>query len=264
MISHVTIGSNDIPASRAFYDALLATLGLQQVAAYKVSTAYARSRETAPWIWVVRSYDRKPASVGNGCHVAFAADSDETVRRFHATALAKGGSDEGAPGLRDRYDADYYCAYVRCPEGNKLQAVHYGEGRGWVPGQEALSHVTLGTNDLARSSAFYDKLASVLGLERLYATDNATAYCKPGTQKPAVTTRKPFDGKPATVGNGFHVAFLADDRASVRAFHETALAEGGADEGAPGPRPLYGDRYYGAYVRDLDGNKLQAVCYRPE
>ena len=71
----------------------------------------------------MRSYDRQPACVGNGCHVAFAAESEEAVRRFHATALDKGGSDEGAPGLRDHYAADYYAAYVRCPEGNKLQAV---------------------------------------------------------------------------------------------------------------------------------------------
>ena len=106
MISHVTIGSNDIPSSRAFYDALLATLGLRQVATYKVSTAYARSKETAPWVWVMRTFDRQPACVGNGCHVAFAADSEEAVRDFHATALAKGGSDDGAAGSR----AVFFCA----------------------------------------------------------------------------------------------------------------------------------------------------------
>ena len=86
----------------------------------------------------------------------------------------------------------------------------------------------------------------------------------PETQKPAFSIRRPVDGRPATWGNGNHVAFLAKTRALVDEFHARALELGGADEGAPGPRPHYGPTYYGAYVRDLDGNKLQAVCYAPE
>jgi catechol 2,3-dioxygenase-like lactoylglutathione lyase family enzyme len=74
----------------------------------------------------------------------------------------------------------------------------------------------------------------------------------------------PFDGRPAARGNGWHCAFLAPSRAAVDAFHAAALAAGGSDEGAPGPRPQYSDNYDGAYVRDTDGNKLQAVCYHPE
>ena len=70
-----------------------------------------------------------------------------------------------------------------------------------------------------------------------------------------------FDGKPATCGNGTHVAFLAKDRATVDAFYTAALAQGGSDEGPPGLRAHYHPNYYGAYVRDPDGNKLQAVCH---
>lgn len=73
-----------------------------------------------------------------------------------------------------------------------------------------------------------------------------------------------YDKKPATVGNGTHVAFLAKTRAQVDAFHATALAHGGTDEGPPGLRPHYHSNYYGAYVRDPDGNKLQAVCHYAE
>ena len=75
---------------------------------------------------------------------------------------------------------------------------------------------------------------------------------------------KPLNQEPATYGNGTHVAFLAPSHAAVDAFHAAALAEGGQDEGAPGPRPHYHKDYYGAYVRDPDGNKLQACCHKPE
>jgi catechol 2,3-dioxygenase-like lactoylglutathione lyase family enzyme len=72
----------------------------------------------------------------------------------------------------------------------------------------------------------------------------------------------PFDGKQAVAGNGVHAAFAASSRAVVDQFHALALANGGTDEGAPGLRPHYHPNYYGAYVRDPDGNKLQAVCHR--
>ena len=72
----------------------------------------------------------------------------------------------------------------------------------------------------------------------------------------------PFDGGRAAPGNGPHAAFLAPDRAAVDAFHAAALAHGGTDEGTPGLRPHYHANYYGAYVRDPDGNKLQAVSHR--
>jgi len=70
-----------------------------------------------------------------------------------------------------------------------------------------------------------------------------------------------FDGYPASNGNGSHIAFLAKDRETVDAFYAAALEHGGTDEGAPGLRPQYHAHYYGAYVRDPDGNKLQAVCH---
>ena len=75
---------------------------------------------------------------------------------------------------------------------------------------------------------------------------------------------KPYDGNAASVGNGTHVAFLAPSREAVRRFYDVALALGGQDEGAPGLRPQYSETYYGTYVRDPDGNKIQAVCYAPD
>ncbi len=259
------MGSNDIARSRAFYDPVLATLGLSLQAAYKSAFAYARAKSTYPWIYVMRPFDRLPATWGNGTHLALMADSEAAMRAFHETALANGGRDEGAPGLRAHYAPDYYAAYVRDPDGNKLQAVYYGEGRIMAAGQQGVSHVTLGTNDLERARRFYDGLLAVLDIGRLYDDgDQGTAYARPGSQKPSVSTRRPYDGRPATWGNGSHVAFLAPTRAAVDAFHAEALALGGLDEGAPGLRPQYSETYYGAYVRDPDGNKLQAVCYEPE
>ncbi len=78
---------------------------------------------------------------------------------------------------------------------------------------------------------------------------------------PKLFVLPPFDGAGQHPGNGWHAAFLAADRATVDAFHAAAMAAGGSDEGAPGLRPHYHPNYYGAYVRDPDGNKLQAVCH---
>lgn len=109
------------------------------------------------------------------------------------------------------------------------------------------SHITLGTNDLDRARAFYEPVMATLVFGELAG------------QKLFIVS--PFDGGTAGHGNGTHTAFLAGSRAIVDAFHAAALVHGGSDEGAPGPRPHYHANYYGAYVRDPDGNKLQAVCH---
>lgn len=128
------------------------------------------------------------------------------------------------------------------------------------------SHVTLGTNDMARARVFYDAVLTTLGLKRLADFGEAgIAYGRPGEHDALVPfwVLTPFDRGRATFGNGTHVALLAPSRAAVDAFHAAALAEGGSDEGRPGLRPAYHAHYYGAYVRDPDGNKLQAVCHDP-
>lgn len=122
------------------------------------------------------------------------------------------------------------------------------------------SHVTLGTNDLARAGVFYDAVMAVLGHPIMFKRPDSLAYGLPAGEKFFIMT--PFDRGAAVPGNGAHVAFIARDRMTVDAFHAAALANGGTDEGAPGPRPHYHANYYGAYVREPDGNKLQAVCHR--
>ncbi len=128
-----------------------------------------------------------------------------------------------------------------------------------------LSHVTLGTRDLARAIGFYGPLLSLLGLHQVAAEPDAgvVGYGKAAEETPHIYVMRPFDGAPATPGNGVTTAFEAPDRATVDEFHRLALELGGRCEGPPGLRPHYHPDYYGAYLRDPDGNKLCCVCHRP-
>lgn len=121
------------------------------------------------------------------------------------------------------------------------------------------SHATLGIDDFARSEPFYDAIMAVLGHPELVRYDAGKGYGTP--TGPKLFIGPAFNRDPMSVGNGSHLALIAQDRACVDAFHAAALAHGGTDEGAPGLRPHYHPNYYGAYVRDPEGNKLQAVCH---
>ena len=118
-----------------------------------------------------------------------------------------------------------------------------------------MSHVSLGANDFARATKFYDAILATVGAKRLMEHPGAVAY---GKVYPEFWVQTPIDGKPATTGNGVHIAFLAPSREAVHAFWEKAIAMGAAADGAPGPRPHYGEPYYGCFLRDLDGHKIEA------
>ena len=117
-----------------------------------------------------------------------------------------------------------------------------------------IGYVTLGTKDFARATRFYDTLLAEVGATRFMELENFIVW---GNGGPAglLAVTKPFDGKPATVGNGVMVALAARSRAHVDAIYRKAIELGATDEGAPGPR---GDNFYAGYFRDLDGNKLNA------
>ena len=120
-----------------------------------------------------------------------------------------------------------------------------------------IGYVTLGTDDIERAAAFYDELLREIGASRFMETDTFIAWAvSPG--KPALSVTKPFDGNPATVGNGVMVALAVDSQEKVDEVHKRAMELGGKDEGAPGPRGDGG--FYAGYFRDLDGNKLNAFC----
>jgi len=117
-----------------------------------------------------------------------------------------------------------------------------------------IGYVTLGTNDLAKGAKFYDAIAALLDTPRMMEFDTFIAWGKPDSGA-GIGLTKPFDGNAASVGNGVMVALAARDEAHVREIYETALANGGTDEGAPGQRS---PEFYAAYFRDPDGNKLNA------
>lgn len=118
-----------------------------------------------------------------------------------------------------------------------------------------IGYVTLGTNDLARAAKFYDALCGEMGVGRMMEFDGFIAWGEPGGGA-GIGLTKPFDGGAASIGNGVMVALEAKDKEQVQRLYDIALANGGSDEGAPGPRGEGG--FYAGYFRDPDGNKLNA------
>ena len=123
------------------------------------------------------------------------------------------------------------------------------------------SHVTIGSNDIAKAKPFYDELLKPLGLVRHLDFPMAVGYGRPDG-RPQLWVLSPLDKQAATVGNGVTIGLEADNRGSVDAAYKAAMSAGAKDEGAPGLRPHYHPDYYGAYVRDLDGNKICVVCHK--
>ena len=119
-----------------------------------------------------------------------------------------------------------------------------------------IGYVTLGTNDLERAARFYDALLGEIGAKRMMQTDRFVVWFV-APDKPALGLFKPFDGQPASVGNGTMVALLAPSAEVVEQVHKLALVMGGQNEGDVGPR---GEGFYGGYFRDPDGNKLCVYC----
>jgi catechol 2,3-dioxygenase-like lactoylglutathione lyase family enzyme len=126
-----------------------------------------------------------------------------------------------------------------------------------------LDHVSLGVSDLDRSRRFYDAALRPLGLVRIVDFGRGSDYgAAPGSLGVEFTvTRETGVQAPAP---GIHLCFRAPSRAAVGEFHAAALAAGGRDDGAPGLRPRYHADYYGAFVQDPDGHRVEAVCHAPE
>jgi catechol 2,3-dioxygenase-like lactoylglutathione lyase family enzyme len=121
-----------------------------------------------------------------------------------------------------------------------------------------IGYVSLGTSDLDRAAAFYDALLGEIGAKRMMQSDRFVVWFV-APDRPALGVFKPFDGRPATAGNGTMVALVVDSPARVDALHRKALELGATDEGAAGPRGIPG--FYAGYFRDLDGNKLNFYCF---
>ncbi len=128
------------------------------------------------------------------------------------------------------------------------------------------SHVFVGVANFERALAFYSAVFEVLGIEQRFVETNKpwAGWQTSGGPRPLFVIGHPFDRQPHQAGNGQMAAFSARSRAQVDEAHRQALSMGGVDEGAPGVRLEYHAHYYGAYFRDLDGNKLCVVCNEAE
>ncbi|CUA93703.1 VOC family protein [Pannonibacter indicus] len=124
---YITLGTRDLAASIAFYDAVLATVGWASHAQFPGWQGYSKDgKGEGVTVWICEPFNGEPASAGNGTMAAFPAASPQEVDAFHAAAMAHGGLDEGAAGPRPHYGPDWYAAYLRDPSGNKIAAVFNG------------------------------------------------------------------------------------------------------------------------------------------
>lgn len=129
-----------------------------------------------------------------------------------------------------------------------------------------LSHVHIGITDFDRAFAFYQGVMAELGLVVKFSEPEIpwAGWMRPGVDRPLFLIGRPYNGQPASPGNGNMVALLAPSRAAVDRCYAKAIASGATSEGTPGLRPRYHPNYYGAYFRDPDGNKLCVCCHDPE
>jgi catechol 2,3-dioxygenase-like lactoylglutathione lyase family enzyme len=122
MIHHVSLGTNDLDKAKVCYDAVMARLGLRLIKKSERILAYGL---TESLFSLEQPADGKPARPGNGTHVAFHAGHRNVVDACHRAGIDNGGIDDGAPGIRAEYDAHYYAAFLRDPDGNKIEIVTF-------------------------------------------------------------------------------------------------------------------------------------------
>lgn len=122
MIDHVSIAVRDLKVSARFYEPLLATLGLTRLREWPTSIGYGKKY---PEFWINERKDLEPVGAENGAHVCLRAREPAAVDAFHAAALAAGGTSDGAPGFRAEYHESYYAAFIRDPDGNRIEAVTF-------------------------------------------------------------------------------------------------------------------------------------------
>ncbi|HEY3638845.1 MAG TPA: VOC family protein [Rhizomicrobium sp.] len=126
-----------------------------------------------------------------------------------------------------------------------------------------IGYATIGALDVDKSGVFYDAVMGAIGNERKFKEGGWIGYGPQGADGHGLYICPPHDGKPATVGNGTMIAFVAPSKDSVHKAYEAALANGGTDEGGPGPRPAESTTFYGCYMRDPTGNKICVYAKGP-
>ena len=241
MFDHVGIAVADLAASERFYRTVLSALG--------VEPSYADA-ELVEWEdWAIGPTDREHP-VTRGLHVGFRARDPAQVDAFWRAGVDAGYRDDGAPGLRTQYAPTYYGGFLLDPDGNSVEAV-CGVFEEAAPGGH-IDHLWIRVRDPQVSRGFYTTIAPHAGLRLTYDEPDRVRLSDPDYRFSLIR-----DGRPLT--EHVHLAFPAQDDATVRAFHAAALAAGYEDYGGPGERAVYHPGYYGAFVLDPDGHNVEVV-----
>ena len=192
---------------------------------------------------LAQSDDARP--VTRRLHVGFGAASRELVDAFWRAGTEAGYRDDGAPGLRPEYAADYYGAFLLDPDGNSAEAVHHGTAAGRV-----IDHLWIRVADLQTAKRFYERVAPFGGFRLNRERPDRVQFTSPDDSFSIVQAGEPTEH--------LHLAFETQNDATVDAFHRELTGAGYADNGPPGPRH-YHPGYYGAFVIDPDGNNVEVV-----
>lgn len=235
------IRARDLGASERFYRTVLAA----------IDVAPTRSSERLVVFdeFLITGADSEHAPT-TGLHVGFVAPSHEHVDAFWRAGIDAGYEDDGPPGKRAQYGADYYGAFLRDPDGNSAEAVHHDD----VRRGGNIDHLWIGVADLEAAAAFYSTIARYTGLRAGRVWDEGVQF-----RGAWATFSLVHDGRART--EGLHIAFSAPDRRTVHEFHQAAVAAGYRDNGGPGERPQYGAGYYGAFVLDPDGTNVESTIH---
>ena len=238
MFDHVTIRASDRAASELFYDIVLRTLGIEQSA---------RGDEYTVWkgeFSLAHADDDRP--VTRRLHIGFSAPSREHVHEFWRAGTEAGYRDDGEPGPRTQYGADYYGGFLLDPDGSSAEAVHHDS----VRRDGIVDHLWMRVADVAAARDFYLRVAPFGNFVlRRDLPERAQFVGESGT----------FSIVAGTPTEHAHLAFETHDNATVDTFHRELTAAGYRDNGAPGERPQYHGGYYGAFVLDPDGNNVEIV-----
>jgi catechol 2,3-dioxygenase-like lactoylglutathione lyase family enzyme len=186
-------------------------------------------------------------------HVGFGAHDRAEVDRWWERMTTAGYENDGDPGLRPWYHESYYGAFVRDPDGNSVEFVHHHTTD---PETSRIDHLWLRSKDVAEAKAFYETIASVVGIRIAHDSPDRVRFTDGDGSFSFVD-----DGEPT---ENVHLAFGVGDRAVVDEFHRAATSAGYRDNGAPGERPEYHPGYYGAFVFDPDGHNVEAVFHDRE
>ena len=240
-IDHVTLRVNDLDASRALYAKVFELLTLE-----------GEPREAGEFFeWgdfsIAAADAERPAT--ERLHIAFTADSHELVDSWWRALTEAGYRSDGEPGLRPQYSADYYGAFILDAQGNSIEAVTHDTARERPTGR--IDHLWIRVEDLEPIKRFYTAVAPIIGLRVRDRGDRLGVIPEEGSFSL-------LEGPPT---RNLHLAIGVSERETVDAFHETALAAGGRDNGRPGERAHYHAGYYGAFVFDPGGTNVEAVFH---